>query len=194
MKASSIAAAIALSLASLTGTAAHAANFENTYFLQPQYSSGLSQLFSYYSDFDTGVAGDTFTDTFIFGTPPGDPTTLQATVFSQLTFAGSPEVSFSSMVINDSLDPASATSLPLVVYGNSFGLSGHTTSSVDNGTYYLELTGSLLTSGAAYGGLLRDSTPGEASVQAVPEPSTTWLMALGLGGLGLVTARKKRKV
>ena len=190
MKAFSIAALIAASFASLAGTAAHAATFDNTYFLQPQYSSGLNQLFSFYSDFDGGVAGDTFTDTFIFGTPPGDPTTLQATVFSQLTLEGSPEVSFTSMVINDSLDAASATSLPLVVYGNSFGLSGYTTASVENGTYYLQISGSLLTSSATYGGLLRDSTPTEA----IPEPTITLLMALGLGGIGLVTLRKKRNV
>lgn len=168
-----IAAASALS-AGLVGAAQ-----ATTYVVPLTATTGTTQTGSFSA---TVTAAGSFTDDFIFTSPPP----LAAMTFAELTDTG---VTFGSVTL---LVFGTTTSLPLT---GSLTATGFTLSdaSVSSALYKLEITGTA-TAGAKYTGSITgtsfDATPPVVTAP-VPEPGTWALMLAGLAATGASLRRKR---
>ncbi|GAB7126202.1 hypothetical protein JCM19000A_07090 [Silvimonas sp. JCM 19000] len=162
-------------------SAAHAVVETNVFFLPPSTvdtpgDTDLSWDFS--NDVAGGgdrLKGDTFDDLFIFNVPDTREISFTA-------WADALGIKFDNYLY---VGPWGDGTSPTFGSGSSVGFfinGGDVT--LDSGTYYFELTGTYLKTGATYSGIL-------AAIQPVPEPETWALMAMG--GIGAWAASRRRR-
>lgn len=181
MKKSLIAAAV-FATASLGTSAVMAQTIGNS----PQ-APDLTDGSGFFGDaFAMDNSGASFTDRFTFTVPTaqaGSPGTTLNAIVSSIT--GAPDTGLDIT----GLSLYSSTGNTLVAAGTALQSGAIdvwtvTSSGLEAGNYYLQVSGNLNSSGsAAFGGALSMTTP-------VPEPETYGLMLGGLGVLGFLARRR----
>jgi len=157
---------------------AQAAVEKNTFYVPPTMGPGLSNYFQI-GDWLL-KAGDTFSDDFIFNTPPVSPqSSVSFFISSDLSTLPTPNLSFSDFSLSDltgtqSFSFGSKLLTPYAIAGSGLSLS--------SGTYDLHISGTVLVDNAVFTGVL--------STNPVPEPSTWVLTLAGLLGMGLLKRRR----
>jgi hypothetical protein len=129
------------------------------------------------------VAGDTFVDDFLFSIQDTQQLSFYATVNPGLMMGFViPSALFDSITVYDFQGgvyvPAFRLDTQIGFYES--GLTLH------SGAYAIEVTGSILTDGGGYKGIM-------TTVPVVPEPSSLALMLAGVGAMALLARRRKTR-
>lgn len=185
---------MALALAALAfsaATPARSAEVDNTFFLFPQFGSGLTINWQFNNLVTSGssptpvsplLAGDTFVDDFIFN-PPLDSTQISLSLVAGL-INQAVSVSLSSVSLFAFQPGVPVSPIALDLFGDSSTLTGYSALPIDNGTYVFEIRGKALLDGGTFSGTLTGSVP-----DPVPEPASIVLLLVGLASVYAVRRR-----
>lgn len=182
--------ALAAAIAAFAGTGAHAAGVEEdtTFKLKNLtegtggISTGTHPISNLGFDIDghavqPRLAGDTFVDDFFLEIQDDQ----YVSFYTNVMFGPKPTLTFTltSIGLYDLLggvySPLDVINSKTSLYEDGFKLH--------SGTYYLEITGDIVSNGGSYSGVLT-TTP-------VPEPTGWALMLAGLGAMGVLARRRK---
>ncbi|MBV7535955.1 FxDxF family PEP-CTERM protein [Duganella sp. sic0402] len=174
VKLKSLMAAGALATAALASGVASAADVSQTQALS--FSSGTAY---FGHSFDVATAGDTFSDKYTFS-----GTGVLSSIVSAFT---NPLLSDAIQITNFQVFNSAGFSLDGTKWseGASDVWTAGSTASIASDSYYVLVTGKLLSSAAT-------AYSGSVSVSAVPEPETFAMLAVGLGMIGFAGRRRNK--